>query len=136
MTVDKSFITYQHLVYLQEQQPTKKRVVELRKALIELKKECDIERKRLLNKSPELAPSIAIFPTPEVEAPPTYEAKQSIAEADKSPDPKLPEVDVSWQSPLPLTRELSLSVSSSEPVKAVEVKKEKKTRKIKKSKQM
>ena len=119
--MNKAYNDYQVLVDAQSVKPTKKRIVEIRKALIVLKKECDNMRKELLNKPKAETPEV----TPEV------------ANEVKSPDPKLAEEDVSWHSPLPLTREVSISINSSEPVKSVEVKKEKKTRKsTKRSKQM
>ena len=135
MSLSSAFANMQSLQELQSQQPTKKRVVEIRKSLIVVKKECDAMRKSLLSPKVE---------KPKVEAPPTYEvlpdgvmsivqeviasaheAKQSVADntSVKSPDTKLTEEDVSWQSPLPLTREVSVSVSSSEPVKSVTIKK-------------
>ena len=126
MTLNEAYQAYQVLVDAQSVKPTKKRIVEIRKSLIVLKMECNNMRKELLNK-----PKVEVVPeaTPEV--------TPEVANEVKSPDPKLAEEDVSWHSPLPLTREVSISINSSEPVKSVEVKKEKKTRKsTKRSKQM
>lgn len=117
--MNKAFNDYQVLVDAQSVKPTKKRIVEIRKALIVLKKCCDLERKELLNKPKAETPEVTSEVTPEV----------------KSPDVKLTEEDVSWQSPLPLSREVSVSINSSEPIKSVETK-VKKNRKTKKAKQM
>lgn len=128
MSLSSAFANMQSLQELQSQQPTKKRVVEIRKSLIVVKKECDAMRKSLL--SPKVEKS-------KVEAPPIYEVLPDgvipVVITDntsvKSPDTKLTEQDVSWQSPLPLTREVSVSVSSSEPVKSVTIKKTSKRQK-------
>ena len=123
--MNKAFNDYQVLVDAQSVKPTKQRVVQIRKSLITLKKACDTERKALLPiKSPkvEVTPEVAN----EVKVEPLVEPEV------KSPDPKLTEEDVSWQSPLPLSREVSVSVSSSDPISELKVvKKNRKTKKAK-----
>jgi len=117
--MNKAFQDYQALVDAQSVKFTKARVTQIRKSLIVLKKACDLERKSLLTPKAE---------TPEVKVEPVTEPEV------QSPDVKLTKEDVSWQSPLPLTREVTVSIDSTEPVTEVKVVKEKKTRKAKKAK--
>jgi hypothetical protein len=114
MTVDKSFIAYQHLVYLQEQQPTKKRLVELRKALSALKKECDLERKRLLK--PEKV---------EVEEVKVEEVK---VEEVKVEEVKVEEVKVVEPVEVVKPVDVVVDISSSQPIQDVKIKKKRKTK--------
>jgi hypothetical protein len=113
MTVDKSFITYQHLVYLQEQQPTKKRLVELRKALSALKKECDLERKRLLK------PEKVEVKVEEVKV---EEVKVEEVKVEKVVEPVVEPVEV--VKPV----DVVVDISSSQPIVDVKIKKKRKTK--------
>ena len=119
--MNQAFQDYQALVDAQSVKPTKQRVTQIRKSLIVLKKCCDTQRKEILNKPKSETPEV----TPEVKVEPLVEPEV------QSPDVKLTQEDVSWQSPLPLTREVTVSVDSSEPVTEVKVKKNRKTKKAK-----
>lgn len=115
MSLSSAFANMQSLQELQSQQPTKKRVVEIRKSLIVVKKECDAMRKSLL--SPKVEKS-------KVGAPPTYEVL---------PDGVMPIVqevvadNTSVKGPeevpamLPILREMTVSISSNEPVREVNI---------------
>jgi len=48
--LNETYESYKSLVGSQTDTPTKKQIVELRKALLCLKKECDLQRRILLNK--------------------------------------------------------------------------------------
>lgn len=122
MSLSSAFANMQSLQELQSQQPTKKRVVEIRKSLIVVKKECDAMRKSLL--SPKVEKS-------KVEAPPTYEVLPDgvmpiIQEVVASADIKLAD-NTSVKGPeevpamLPLLREMTVSISSNEPVREVNI---------------
>lgn len=102
--MNQAFQAYQDLVEAQSVKPTKKRVVDLRKALMSLKKECDTQRKALLS------PKVKVEPTVELVEP-----------KDEMP-----------MEPPPLLREMTVDVSSVEPVKSIEIEVKKKKRKTKK----
>ena len=95
MTLSEVYQAYQDLVEAQSAKPTKKRVTEIRKALLVIKKSCDTERKALLPVKVKVEP-IEELPIPEM---------------------------------LPLNREVTVSISSDQPVESVEVKTDKKKRK-------
>ena len=89
---------YQSLVDLQNHQPTKKRAVEIRKALMVIKRAVDTERKALL---PPKVPKV-------------FTNKSSLLPVEEMPE-----------APPPLVREITVSVSN--PVKEVKIKKKRKT---------
>ena len=112
MSLSSAFANMQSLQELQNQQPTKKRVIEIRKSLIVVKKECDLMRKSLLvpktAKVSEVDNTIIVVPdgviidTASVEVPKV-----------KGPE-EVPEM-------LPLLREMTVSISSDEPVREVNI---------------
>ena len=112
MSLSSAFANMQSLQELQNQQPTKKRVIEIRKSLIVVKKECDLMRKSLLvpktAKVSEVDNTIIVVPdgviidTASVEVPKV-----------KCPE-EVPEM-------LPLLREMTVSISSDEPVREVNI---------------
>ncbi len=111
MSLSSAIAEYQNLVSTQPQ-PNKKQAVQLRKSLMTIKRACDNERLVLLNE-----------PKPE----PTTEPPVS---------PMDPVVEIEKLMPLPLKREVSVDISSTQPVEdiKIEVKADKKKkRKTKKS---
>jgi outer membrane biosynthesis protein TonB len=113
MTLTTAYNDYLNLVELQKIKSTKRGAVELRKFLMTIKNECDTERKNLLSsKTPEpVQPEPVQEPEPEAVQP----------EPVQEPEP-VPEM-------LPLVREMTVGISSSQPVKKVEIKKKRKTNK-------
>ena len=99
MSLASAMSDYQSLVDLQNHQPTKKRAVEIRKALRVIKRAVDTERKALL-------------------PPKVFTNKSSVL-----PDGVI--LEEMPEAPPPLVREMTVDVSSSKPVKEVVVKKKK-----------
>ena len=108
--MNQAFQNYQDLVEAQTVKPTKARTVQIRKALMTLKKECDTQRKQLL--------------PVKVKVEPTVETVEPVKPKDEMP-----------MEPPPLVREMTVDVSSVEPVKSIEIEVKKKKRKAKTMKQ-
>ena len=109
MSLSSAFANMQSLQELQNQQPTKKRVIEIRKSLIVVKKECDLMRKSLLvpktAKVSEVDNTIIVVPDGVI--------IDTVVPKVKGPE-EVPEM-------LPLLREMTVSISSDEPVREVNI---------------
>jgi hypothetical protein len=105
MSLSSAIAEYQTLVSTQPQ-PNKKQSVQLRKSLMTIKRCCDVERRTLLpakvfnNKS-------SMMPEEEVPEPPV--------------SPMDPVVELEKLMPLPLVREMSVNVASSQPVEDIKI---------------